>query len=290
MCITNKRGFSLIELCIVLAVLAVLTGSITPIFIKKIQIKAGEKTALEISAIEQAALAYYVANNAWPSNIQALQSSGYLNPSWVASNPWQNPYSVSSTENSFTVSTTVPSEWTALVARDLPTSSISQNSVSSTVPSPGSGALPSGTIVMWSGTIASIPLGWQLCDGTNGTPDLRDRFLVGARQDVGGVADTFVSSLLTQVGGQANHDHGGVTGIAGSHSHSFSGSTASDTSGDYRAWDAGPGTSGYNGDASRGFHTHSFSGTTTSSGSHSHTIASASNLPPYYALAFIMKL
>lgn len=37
-----------------------------------------------------------------------------------------------------------------------------------------------GIIVMWSGAIGEIPAGWQLCDGTNGTPDLRDRFLIGA--------------------------------------------------------------------------------------------------------------
>ncbi|WP_437805285.1 hypothetical protein [Sorangium sp. So ce1078] len=43
------------------------------------------------------------------------------------------------------------------------------------------GALvPTGTIVMWSGTAAAIPDGWAICDGTNGTPDLRDRFIVGA--------------------------------------------------------------------------------------------------------------
>ena len=273
-----------------MAILAVLTGSIAPIFIKRGQIKAGEKTAMEISSIEHAALVYYVANNAWPANIQALQSSGYLNPSWVTNNPWQNPYTVSSTQNSFTVSTTVPSEWTRLVARDLPTSSILLNSVTSTVPSPGSDALPSGAIIIWSGTIASMPLGWQLCDGTNGTPDLRDRFIVGARTDDGGVAKTLVSGLLTETGGAAEHAHGGVTGIAGEHSHSFSGSTASDTSGNYRGWNAGPGTSGYNGDASRGFHTHAFSGSASPGGSHSHSISSVSNLPPYYALAFIMKL
>lgn len=42
------------------------------------------------------------------------------------------------------------------------------------------GVLPSGTIVMWSGIITNIPSGWALCDGRNGTPDLRDRFIVGA--------------------------------------------------------------------------------------------------------------
>lgn len=40
--------------------------------------------------------------------------------------------------------------------------------------------IPAGVIVMWSGTIANIPAGWKLCDGTAGTPDLRDRFVRGA--------------------------------------------------------------------------------------------------------------
>ena len=40
--------------------------------------------------------------------------------------------------------------------------------------------LPKGVIVMWSGNMEEIPKGWSLCDGTKGTPDLRDRFVVGA--------------------------------------------------------------------------------------------------------------
>ena len=122
---SNRKGFSLIELCIALGVLVILTSSITPVFIKRIQVKAGEKTALEMSVIQQAALSYYTANNAWPASIQALQSAGYLNPSWSANNPWQNVYTISFNASAFTVSTTVPQEWTNLVARDLPTSSIS---------------------------------------------------------------------------------------------------------------------------------------------------------------------
>ena len=111
---SNKKGFSLIELCIALGVLVILTSSITPVFIKRIQVKAGEKTALEMSVIQQAALAYYVANNAWPANIPALQNAGYLNPAWVANNPWQNVYTISSTSSAFTVSTVVPREWQTL--------------------------------------------------------------------------------------------------------------------------------------------------------------------------------
>lgn len=44
--------------------------------------------------------------------------------------------------------------------------------------------VPTGAIMMWSGTIASIPTGWALCNGQNGTPDLQGRFIVGASQGV----------------------------------------------------------------------------------------------------------
>lgn len=37
-----------------------------------------------------------------------------------------------------------------------------------------------GMILLWSGDIVDIPTGWHLCDGSNGTPDLRDRFVPGA--------------------------------------------------------------------------------------------------------------
>lgn len=54
---------------------------------------------------------------------------------------------------------------------------------------------------MWSGSVATIPAGWAFCNGSNGTPDLRDRFIVGAKQDVAGVAKTQVTGSLTQTGG-----------------------------------------------------------------------------------------
>jgi len=41
-------------------------------------------------------------------------------------------------------------------------------------------AVPSGGIIAWSGSIGSIPTGYVICNGSNGTPDLRDRFIVGA--------------------------------------------------------------------------------------------------------------
>ena len=268
----NKRGFSLIELCIVLAILSILAGSITPVFIKSIQIKAGEKTSLEMSVIQQAALGYFVANDAWPENLSALQNAGYLDAGWVTNNPWANPYNVSSTASTFTVSTNVPQEWTNLVARDLPSTSISVNTVRSTVPVPGSMAnssLPLGAIVIWSGTVASIPSGWQLCDGTNGTPDLRDRFVVGARQDVGGIAETNVSGVLTKTGGEAQH----TLTIAEMPAHTHS----------YRWWNAWY-FSGSSELAAKGSYNDNAQ-TSTVGGGKPHNI-----LPPYYALCFIMRI
>ena len=43
-------------------------------------------------------------------------------------------------------------------------------------------AAPRGMISMWSGVAETIPQGWALCDGTNGTPDLRDKFVLGASE------------------------------------------------------------------------------------------------------------
>jgi len=65
----------------------------------------------------------------------------------------------------------------------------------------------SGGIIMWSGTIASIPAGYYLCNGSNGTPDLRDRFVVGASIDDGGIAKTTITGASTQSGGELGHCH-----------------------------------------------------------------------------------
>lgn len=58
--------------------------------------------------------------------------------------------------------------------------------------------VPTGVIVMWSGTIATIPSGWALCNGSNGTPDLRNRFVVAADADSGGAAKSTITGLAAQ--------------------------------------------------------------------------------------------
>lgn len=69
------------------------------------------------------------------------------------------------------------------------------------------GLIPRGGIIMWSGTINTIPTGWALCNGQNGTPDLRDRFIVGASNDVLGEARTSLGGTITKTGGGVSHSH-----------------------------------------------------------------------------------
>jgi hypothetical protein len=62
-------------------------------------------------------------------------------------------------------------------------------------------AVPSGGIIMWSGSIGSVPSGYYLCDGTNGTPDLRDRFVVGSGSTYAvGNTGGFTSSVTSNIG------------------------------------------------------------------------------------------
>ena len=80
----------------------------------------------------------------------------------------------------------------------------------------GSTGVPVGGIILWSGTIAAIPANWALCDGTANSPgpDLRDKFVVGAKQDDSGVAKTNLTGSLTQSGAAAASAHTLSTNVA----------------------------------------------------------------------------
>jgi hypothetical protein len=148
---------------------------------------------------------------------------------------------------------------------------------------PEVGSVPSGGIIMWSGAIVNIPTGWLLCDGTNGTPDLRNRFVAGAGSTyaVGatGGADT-VTLTSAQIPGHT-HTFSGTTNTVGDHTHSLpQGSGSTGAVAVQAAFNVGTFQSG-----AAGSHSHSFSGTTASTGGG----GSHENLPPYYALAYIMK-
>jgi hypothetical protein len=82
--------------------------------------------------------------------------------------------------------------------------------LSSGVPAWVDDPMPSGTIVMWSGTIATIPTGWYLCDGSNGTPNLTNRFIVAADADDGGAAKSTITGSALQ---------SSDTGLIPAHSH-----------------------------------------------------------------------
>jgi len=139
----------------------------------------------------------------------------------------------------------------------------------------GAGTIPIGGIIMWSGTIANIPTGWALCDGTGTTPDLRERFIVGAGDDAG-AGETFNASTGATSGRYAVGDTGGstahqlTTAEMPSHSHNFYNIDSS----------AAAGNSGVRVNAGSGQ-----GQATTSVGSDNYH----ENRPKYFALAFIIR-
>ncbi len=148
--------------------------------------------------------------------------------------------------------------------------------------------VPAGLIVMWYSTVASIPTGWVLCDGSNGTPDLRDKSIVGAKQDDSGVAKTNISGSLTQSGGSATHTL--ATSELPSHTHAASGSHSH--YGSIRGATTGSDATESGGlTASTDTSSTIVGGTDTAACVMSNTGGGAShnNLPPYYAVVFIMK-
>jgi len=72
--------------------------------------------------------------------------------------------------------------------------------------------MESGIIAMWKGSIASIPPGWFFCDGTNGTPDLRNQFVIAASEDDAGDATAIISGVRQVFGGDPDHFHTNIPG------------------------------------------------------------------------------
>jgi hypothetical protein len=146
-----------------------------------------------------------------------------------------------------------------------------------TIPASGS-TLPSGCIILWSGAIGSIPSGYVICDGNNGTPDLRNKFVVGAGNtysvnQTGGSADSIVVSH-THTATSVVTDPGHVHGLYAAQGDAVGGSGANAA---YR------GTPGANTSSA-------VTGITVATTNASTGVsATNANLPPYYALAYIMK-
>lgn len=129
-------------------------------------------------------------------------------------------------------------------------------------------SIPSGVVVSWYGDKANVPSGWAICDGTNGTPDLRDRFIVGAGNSYSFKATGGANTVSLTADQNGPHTHSGTTSssqqtvvpggdLLGTHSNNMG------------KWG-----------------TVNITLTTASSGKG----AAHENRPPYYALYFIMKL
>jgi microcystin-dependent protein len=193
----------------------------------------------------------------------------YLNSQWNALNIWNT--TPNSTDISYTGNVTINGNLSA--------SNFGGINVN--------GVVPPGGIIMWSGSIANIPSGWALCNGSNGTPDLRDRFIVGA----GGAysaSNTGGSNTVTLVPNQVPlpaHNH---TATTTPHSHTDNifverGNT----------WKSGGSASPGNGTG-----WNQFTGTTSSatvnvtvqSSNDTRTIQAVNIRPLYFALAYIMRL
>ena len=157
---------------------------------------------------------------------------------------------------------------------------------------PASGAtIPAGLISMWSGSIGSIPSGWYLCDGSNGTPNLTDRFIIGAGSTyavngTGGISSVTLTTsnmpahthTATSVVTDPGHFH--ISGVPSDYSAGFGSSTIGSTN-------QKAGTSTTTSSPNTNTVTTGITVATTNASNGSGT--SFSILNPYYALAFIQK-
>ena len=164
--------------------------------------------------------------------------------------------------------------------------------------------VPKGLISMFSGTAA--PSGWALCNGSNGTPDLRGRFIVGynptdtdydqpGNLSTGGTTtgDQGGAKSVTLTGTQSGtsvHGHGHTLGTssAGNHTHQIpSDSGTSGAGGITRRSDSS--SNGATTSDAAGTHSHSVTGGITNS-VNTNALDAHENRPPYYTLAYIIKL
>lgn len=143
-----------------------------------------------------------------------------------------------------------------------------------------------GFVSIWAGLLADIPPGWVVCDGNNGTPDLRDRFVKGtasstASPDSRGGANSFTLGTTHL----PSHSHSISHNSAGSHDHGIELKYAG--SGSLMAWL-------WNGDAD----VDTVDDYTSVTGAHAHTVSTGStgggssidNRPLFYEIAYIMKV
>lgn len=164
---------------------------------------------------------------------------------------------------------------------------------------PATGAyFPTGGIIMWSGTVANIPDGWALCNGSNNTPDLRNKFIIGAGSTYAPGNTGGDASVSLEVANLPSHNHtflGGYALSAGSHKHGIyanvagtAGAGAALVSGSYETRQIESTSRSILPDVleTADAHSHNVAGSISNTGSGT----AHDNMPPYYALCFIVKL
>lgn len=136
------------------------------------------------------------------------------------------------------------------------------------------GGIPAGGIIIWSGAADAVPPGWALCDGTNNTPDLRDRFVLGAG----------LSYAVDETGGEKSHTL--TVKEMPSHSHvEMLGSGANRTT--YLSGSISSGTAVKH---SKVIPSDSYVGNPSVSTGTAGSPSAHSIMPPYYVLCYIMKI
>ena len=161
-------------------------------------------------------------------------------------------------------------------------------------------SVPTGVIFLWSGAVNAIPSGYVLCDGNNGTPDLRDRFIVGAGNNYavgasGGSADSVIISHSHNITGTAQSGGEHVHDIDDpGHTHTYQRSASTVEYGDrnnsaralsYQTRNTSSQVTGITVVSTGSSHTHSLVGIASTAG----VAGTNLNLPPYYALCYIQK-
>jgi prepilin-type N-terminal cleavage/methylation domain-containing protein len=172
----RRRGFTLIELAIVMAVLAALTAAVAPVAIRQVEIRYAQRCGREMAAIQDAAKWYYVDTRSWPPDLATLRAQGYLHSAWGEATPWGTPYQLASTPTTLSVSATVP-EGVAGVVSQLVVAPVvadaggGQRTVTSTIAVPGREVALSDYVRRTGDTMTgplmlnNTYLGWQR-DGT----------------------------------------------------------------------------------------------------------------------------
>lgn len=180
------------------------------------------------------------------------------------------------------------------------------------------GIVPIGGIIMWSGSIASIPANWALCDGTGGTPNLQDRFVIGAGSTyavgaTGGAATVDIEHAHGpgDLGTDSDsHTHGPGTLETDSDSHTHGpgtlnvgtqdpGPSRNDGAGANSVSEVAHTHSNLSGSTASDNHNHNVTTGVTASDNHNHLVTTGTTanagsttldiLNPFYALAYIMR-